>query len=339
MNEKDNRWLHIWGAELSRGKSIPESKTDAILQFMFLDDILDERPYTCENGCYKPNTIRIASNPFVSTDTSITVVIMGFVEVLHSNRDLRIVRDVYVRLESKELEDVEAWQFCIASFFSFLFSCRIYSGMRFNMEDEWADIKRILPWYGRTGTPEAIERASRDYLLYYEAITPVVSDVILSWANYYFSHEAIFWGIHKYLENVNHEHQMPAALTIATICEAFEQCSSGGKNPNESMKEWAGELTKAIPSVDENLLAEVRNGSLKYYQNSKHFNRRKNWSRQSISHDEVVAQTFFMKRFFQLKILYIVLKDNLDVFHKLYPRLVEDADSAIQKAYGSTVFN
>lgn len=338
MNEKDNRWLRIWATERNHGKSIPDSKTDAILQFMYLEDVIKEEPYTFQKGCYKPNTIRIASSPSVSTETSITVVIKGFVEDPRNTKNLHILRDIYVRLESKKAENVGDWQFCIASLFSFLFSCRIFSGMRFNMLDEWKGTQRIYPPYVRTGTPEEIERASRDYPLYYKLLTPIISDVILSWTNYYFSHRAFSLGIHKYLGNVNHESKMPVDLTIATICEAFEQCSNTGNKPEKSMKEWSNELTKTIRSIDEYCLSKIRNDALQFYQNSKHFQVGSNWDREAISNEKVVAQSFFMRRFFQLKILYIVLKDNLDVFHKLYPYLVEDANNVIKQAYGSELF-
>ena len=331
--------MHIWGTERSHGKSIPDSKTDEILQFMYLDDIIKEKPYTHQCGCYKPNTLRIASSPSLSTDTSIVVVIKGFVEDPHNTYDLHVLRDIYIRLESKEVVDVEDWQFCIASFFSFLFSCRIFSGMRFNMEDNWKDIKRTYPPYRRTGTPEEIERASRDYTRYYEIITPIISDVILSWGNYYFSHRAFSWGIHKYLQTVDHENKMTVDLDIALICEAFQQCSDNGKDPEDAMKEWTKILTQAIPSIDTQLLSQIRNESHLYYQNSKHFHVRDKWNRDMISDDKLVAQSYFMKRFFQLKILHIILKDNLEVFHKLSPHLVKDTNNVIEQAYGSKVFN
>ena len=339
MNKKDHRWMHIWGAERSHGKSILDSKTDEILQFMYLDDILKEKPYTHQNGCYKPNTLRIKSSSSVSTDTSITVVIMGFVEDPHNTCNLHIFRDIYIRLESKEAENVEDWQFCIASFFSFLFSCQIFSGMRFNMEDNPKDITRTYPPYHRTGTPKEIERASRDFPLYQKLITPIISDIIQSWANYYFSNGAFSWGIHKYLQSVYHENRMPADLTIATICEAFQQCSNSGQTPKESMKEWSCELTLAVPTIDESYLTKIWDDAHQYYQNFKHFHVGRKWDRESISDDKVVAQSYFLQRFFQLKILHAILKDNLDVFHHLYPHLVEDANNVVKRAYGLKIFN
>lgn len=306
---------------------------------MYLDDIVKEKPYTNLNGSYKPNTIRISSSPAANAETSITFVIKGFVEDPQKTNDLHILRDVYVRLESKEEENVEDWQYCIASFFSFLYSCRIFSGMRFNMEDDWKGITRTYPPYHRTGTPDAIERASRDYPRYFKYITPIVSDTILAWAKYYSSQGALSWGIQKYLQTVNHENKMTADQTIASICEAFEQCSTSGKNPNESMKEWSRLLTQIIPSIDKNCLSSIRDDAHIYYQNFKHYNVERRWDRESISVDKIVAQSFFMQRFFQLYILYIVSKDNLEVFHKLYPYLVEDANNVIERAYGSKVFN
>lgn len=339
VNQKDDRWLYIWLAEQKHGKSIHDSKTDVILQFMYLEDIIKEQPYTFDNDCYKPNTLRVASNPSVSTDTSIVFVIMGFVEDPHRTCNLHIIRDIYIRLESKDEVDIEDWQFCIASLFSFLFSCRVFSGMRFNVEDDFKNVTRKYPPYYRTGTPEEIQRASRDYALYYEVITPILSDTILSWSNYYFSHRATSLGIHKYLQTVDHENKMPVDFTIATICEAFQQCSNSGENPNDSMKEWSSDLIDTIPSIDDSLLVKIRNSAHKYYQNYKHFSSASNWNRESICNDKIVAQAFFMKRFFQLKILHTILKDNLEVFQKLYPHLVQDANNVVKQAYGSTVFN
>lgn len=331
--------MYIWLTEHRHGKSIPNSKTDVILQFMYLEDIIKEKPYTKQNGCYIPNTVRMSSSPSASTDTSITVAIMGFVEDPHKTNNLHILRDIYVRLESKEVENVEDWQFCIASFFSFLFSCRISSGMRFDMEDEWKHVTRKYAPYYRTGTPEEIDWASRKYPLCYKTITPIVSDIILSWANYYFSHRAFSWGIQKYLQTVDHENKMAVDLAVALICETFQQCSEDGKAPEDAMKEWTKILTQAIPSIDAPLLSQVRNEAHRYYQNSKHFHVRDKWNRNKISDDKLVAQAYFLKRFFQLKILHIILKDNLEVFHELYPHLVEDANNVIKQAYGSKVFN
>ena len=339
MTDKDNRWMHIWGAERRHGKSIPDSKTDVILQFMYLDDIIKEEPYTCLNDSYVPKTIRIASNPTASRDTSITVVIMGFVEDPHKTRNLHIFRDIYIRLESKEKENVEEWQFCIASLFSFLFSCRVFSGMRFNMDEDPNCITRTYPPYGRRGTPEEIKRASSDYPHRYKTVTPIISDVIQSWAKYYFSHGAISLGIHKYLQTVNHENKMSADLTIATICEAFQQCSISGENPNKAMKEWSSQLTGAVPTIDESYLSKIRDDAHQYYQNFKHFHVGRKWDRDSIGDGKVVAQSYFVQRFFQLRILHIILKDNLEVFNHLYSHLVEDANNVVERAYGSKVFN
>lgn len=339
MKEIDSRWLYIWAAERKHGKSIPDSNTDEILQFVYLDDIIKEKPFTYQSGCYKPKTIRVASSPSIGSDTSITVVIKGFIEDPHNTHNLHIMRHIYLRLESKEAKNVGAWQYCIASFFSFLFSCRIHSGMSFHMQDEWKGTEIAYPPFRRTGTPKEIERLSEDYADHYEMIMPSISDTILSWSNYYFSHRAKSWGIHKYLHTVNHDNQMTVDQKIATICEAFQQCSNNGESPGESMKAWSSELTETIQSIDKDLLINLRNDSLRYYQNHKHFHVGRKWDRESISDLKVVAQSLFMQRFFQLKILHIVLKDNMEVFNNLYPHLVKDANNVIKQAYGSKVFN
>ena len=64
FDERDNRWYHMWATERSHGTSNSDSQTDAIFQFINLNDIIKEAPFAYLNGSLSTNypANRVASD-------------------------------------------------------------------------------------------------------------------------------------------------------------------------------------------------------------------------------------------------------------------------------------
>ena len=327
--------LHIWATERAI-QQIDNAAVDHVLRFLFLDTLIaDEAFEKVEHGdatMYKPRTLRwVCEIP--EKETAITLVVAG--RTHRDNGNIRIVRDVYVRIESLRELDIGEWQFCIASLFSFIFSCRVPAGLQFNMAEDWKDVTVRLPPYYQTGIPKEIAETSRRYAVVYKSMIHAFESVCEKWVQFYFRNGAYRWGLHKYLATVNHETKMVAEADIAFVCEAFEHCATSDGMSCEDA------ISSALRKLLQYENRDIEDGSntlktlVRFYQNGKHYqnndsNPRKDKSfAVAMPSDRRIALLYFAKRLFQLSLLHDLLEDNADVFDHAYSHLCKDANHLV----------
>ena len=279
--ERQNELL-IWAKERTI-QQINNAAVDHVLKFLFLDTLVEDKVFEevkhGDTTMYKPRTLRLVCE-IPEKETVITLVIAG--RTHHDKGNIRILRDVYVRIESLQELDIGEWHFCIASLFSFIFSCKVPSGLEFNMAEDWKTITVRHPPYFQTGIPKEIAEASKRYPIF-ESIIHAFASVCRKWVQYYFSNGAYRWGLHKYLATVNHETKMVAEVDIALVCEAFEHCANSDDMNCEDAITSAYQILLQYENRDIDDESHILKKLVTLYQSGKHYQNNDNTPRKDKS--------------------------------------------------------
>ena len=334
----------IWAKERNI-QQIQNAAVDHVLRFLFLDTLIaDEAFDKVEHGdatMYKPRTLRWVGE-IPEKEAAITLVVAG--RTHRDNGNIRIVRDVYVRIESLRELDIGEWHFCIASLFSFIFSCRVPTGLQFNMAEDWKGVIVRHPPYYQTGIPKEIAETSKRYPAVFKSIIHAFASVCEKWVQFYFRNGAYRWGLHKYLATVNHETKMVAEADIAFVCEAFEHCAArDGMSCEDAI---TSALRKLLQYENRDIGDEsaILKTLVRFYQNGKHYQnndsnpRKDNAFAEAMPSGRRIALLYFAKRLFQLSLLHDLLEGRADVFDNAYSDLCLDANNLVRKEWGHFIF-